>query len=130
MIQLPADNTIAPILAVSDLAKALEIYRDVFGFERLRYFDGNDEYAVVGRGTAQLHLMAGKPNPHHVRGSHVADVFVWVDDLEPVVECARAKKLAITRGPESYDSTPIATTEVVIEDADGYWLCFGTSRLN
>ena len=80
----------APVLAVTDLTAALHFYRSVCGMQRVDYFVGNDEYAVVGRGDAHLHLMvAPRSNPNHRNGAHVADAFVWVDDLDPIVAAAR-----------------------------------------
>ncbi len=123
-------GAIAPILVVRDVDRAVATYTSFFGFDRLRYFDGNDEYIPLGRGDAQFHVMKGESaNPNHDHAAHVADVFVWVDDLDPVVNAARDAGLSITRGPERYDSTPLATTEVVIEDQDGYWFCFATAHL-
>ena len=121
---------IAPILVVPDVQKALQTYTRVFGFERLRYFDGNDEYVALDRSGAQLHVMKGAhANPNHRHATHVADVFVWVDELDDLVAAARDAGLTITRGPQRYDSTPLATTEVVIADQDGYWFCFGLAHL-
>ena len=122
-------GTLAPILVVPDVAQAAETYERVFGFRRLRYFDGNDEYVPLGRGHAQVHLIHGRAtNPNHRGSAHAADVFVWVDELDSLVDAARAAGLAVTRGPERYDSSPLATTEVVIEDPDGYWICFALAH--
>ncbi len=68
-------------------------------------------------------------NPNHDHVAHVADVFLWVEELDTLVTAARDAGLSITRGPERYDSSPLATTEVVVEDQDGYWFCFATARL-
>jgi hypothetical protein len=93
-------GTIAPILVVRDIDKALYTYTTVFGFTRLRYFDGNDEYVPLGRDAAQVHVMKGeRANPNHVNAGHVADVFVWVDDLDSLVTAARDAGLPITRAP-------------------------------
>ncbi len=129
MIKDPT-GTIAPILVVRDIDRAVSTYTDVFGFERLRYFDGNSQYVPLARGAAQLHVMQGESaNPNHIRAAHVADVFVWVEDLADVVASAREAGLAIRRGPERYESVPLATTEVVIEDQDSYWFCFALAHL-
>lgn len=121
---------IAPILVVPDVAKAVDTYASVFGFERLGYFEGNDDYIPLDRDGAQLHVMRGKrANPNNGHAAHVADVFLWVDELDSLIAAAREAGLAITRGPERYDSTPLATTEVVIEDQDGYWFCFALAHL-
>lgn len=118
----------APVLVVTDLPAARRFYADAFGFEPRRYFDGNDGYAVLELGRAQVHLFLGRRAvPHHAGGSHVADAFVWVDDLDPVLARAAAAGLTPERGPEHYDSSPVATTEVVLADPDGNWLCFATA---
>jgi catechol 2,3-dioxygenase-like lactoylglutathione lyase family enzyme len=123
-------GSLAPIIAVPDVERAVETYTRVFGFERLGYFDGNDDYVPLRRGSAQLHVMrGGSANPNNRLSVHAADVFLWVRELDSVVAAARGAGLAITRGPERYDSTPLATTEVVIEDHDGYWFCFAVAHL-
>lgn len=120
-------STAAPILLVTDLAAAIGDYRRWFGFEDLQYFVGNDQYAVLGLQDAQIHLMQGPgSSPNHRHGMHVADAFVWVGDLDAVVDSATGAGLTPQRGPEHYDSSPVATTEVVFEDSDGNWLCFAT----
>lgn len=123
-------GSLAPIIAVPDVEKAVETYTRVFGFERLRYFDGNDDYVPLQRNGAQLHVMKGlSANPNHQHAVHAADVFLWVDELDSLVAAAHEAGLAITRGPERYDSTPLATTELVVEDRDGYWFCFAVAHL-
>lgn len=119
-------TTAAPILCVRDLLASCELYERAFGFERMRYFDGNGEYAVMQRAAAQIHLFQSTTvHPHHTQGPHVADAFVWVDDLIPILSSAQGAGLTSTRGPEHYDSTPVATTEVVFPDLDENWICFG-----
>jgi catechol 2,3-dioxygenase-like lactoylglutathione lyase family enzyme len=124
------NGKVAPILVVPDMEKALATYTRVFGFDLLRYFDGNDEYVVLERSGAQIHLMKGpRANPNHVKAAHVADVFRWVDELDGLRAAAQDAGLTIARGPERYDSTPLATTELVIADQDGYWFCFGLAHV-
>jgi catechol 2,3-dioxygenase-like lactoylglutathione lyase family enzyme len=123
-------GTLAPILVVPDVERAVATYTGVFGFTRLAYFDGNEDYVPLDRDGAQVHVMKGeRANPNHALAAHVADVFLWVDGLDGLVTSARGAGLAITRGPERYDSTPVATTEVVVEDQDGYWFCFALAHL-
>lgn len=123
-------GSLAPILVVPEVEKAVDTYERVFGFHRLRYFDGNDAYVPLDRDGAQLHVMKGEgANPNHVRSAHVADVFLWVDELDSLIAAARTEGLSVTRGPERYESTPLATTEVVVEDQDGYWFCFAVAHL-
>ncbi len=124
---MTALSTAAPILIVTDVAAAVGDYSRWFGFADLAYFAGNDEYVVLGLQDAQIHLMQGRDsNPNHRHGMHVADAFVWVRDLDAGVASASAAGLTARRGPEHYDSSPVATTEVVFEDSDGNWICFAT----
>ena len=121
---------IAPILVVPDVDTAVDTYERVFGFQRLDYFEGNREYVPLERDGAQVHVMTGaRANPNHVHATHVADVFLWVADLDGLVAAARGEGLPVRRGPERYDSAPLASTEVVIEDRDGYWFCFAVPHL-
>jgi len=127
---MPFELTAAPILCVPSVAEAVAFYERCFGFVRQNYFAGNDEYAVLKLGHAEVHLFeSARTNPNHVHTGHVADAFVWVPSLEPVVARAEQNGLAPMRGPERYESAPVATTEVVYEDNSGYWLCFAEAHV-
>lgn len=117
----------APIVIVTNMAASLDAY-GALGFAPQQWWAGNDQYVPIARGDAYLHLMVGaRANPNHVGGVHVADAFIWVDDLDPIVAAARDAGWAIRRGPERYASTPIATTELVTEDPDGNWICWAVA---
>ncbi len=122
--------TAAPILCVPSVSEATEFYQRCFGFERQRYFDGNDVYVVIKLGAAEIHLYEGpRANPNNVYVEHVADAFIWVPSIEPVVYRAKENGLTPVRGPERYESSPVATTEVVYPDNSGYWICFSEAHL-
>ncbi len=70
-----------------------------------------------------------RTNPNNVQAEHVADAFIWVPSIEPVVALATKNGLTPARGPERYNSSPVATTEVVYPDNSGYWLCFAEAHL-
>jgi len=115
----------APILAVPSVAESVEYYERCFGFTKQQYFYGNDVYVVITLHSAQIHFIECKnTNPNNIRSMHVADVFVWVDNLDAVCARAAANGLTALRGPERYDTVPVATTEVVYPDNNGYWICF------
>ena len=119
----------APILCVTSIPEAVKFYERCFGFLKQRYFDGNESYVVLQRGSAQIHLIESeRTNANHALAAHVADVFIWVPSLEPVLALAARNNLVAMRGPERYDSSPVATTEVVFEDNSGYWLCFAEAH--
>lgn len=127
---MPFELTAAPIQCVPSAAEAVAFYERCFGFVRQNYFAGNDEYAVLKLGHAEVHLFeSARTNPNHVRPAHVADPFIWMPSLESTVVRATQNGLTPMRGLERYDSSPVATTEVVYEDNSGYWLCFGEAHL-
>ncbi len=55
--------------------------------------------------------------------------FIWVPSIEPVVALATKDHMTPVRGPEHYDSSPVATTEVVYPDNSDYWICFSEAHL-
>ena len=126
---MEAPTGAAPILCVTSIPETIQFYERCFGFSRQRYFDGNESYVVLQRGSAQIHLVESeRTNATHSSAAHVADVFIWVQSLEPVLELAAKHGLVAMRGPERYDSSPVATTEVVFADNSGYWLCFAEAH--
>jgi hypothetical protein len=124
------DLTAAPILCVPSVSDAVDFYQRCFGFVRQDYFRGNDVYVVMKLGRAELHLYESpRVNPNNVHATHVADAFIWVSSLEPVLLLAKENGLSPVRGPERYDTSPVATTEVVYPDNSGYWICFAEAHL-
>ncbi len=122
--------TAAPILCVTSAAEAIEFYERCFGFTRQNYFSGIEVYVVMKLGHAEVHLYESpRANPNNVNAGHVADAFIWVPRIEPVVSLATKNGLTPVRGPEHYDSSPVATTEVVYPDNSGYWICFSEAHL-
>lgn len=122
--------TAAPILCVTSVPESIEFYERCFGFSRQNYFSGNEEYVVMKLGRAEVHLFkSASTNPNNVVSGHVADAFIWVPRLEPVISLATKNGLSAMRGPERYDSSPVATTEVVYPDNSGYWICFSEAHL-
>lgn len=123
---MPDPRTAAPILCVTQIARSIRFYEQAFGFARPSYFDGNEDYVVIALGEAQIHLMASeRANPNHAVNPRAGDPFVWVPSITPVATLAAAAGLVPQRGPARYDSTPVATEEVVFTDPDGYRICFG-----
>lgn len=122
--------TAAPILCVTSVPAAVEFYERCFGFARQNYFSGNEVYVVMKLGHAEVHLYESpRANPNNVNAEHVADAFIWVPSIEPVMSLATKNGLTPVRGPKRYDSSPVATTEVVYPDNSGYWLCFSEAHL-
>ena len=74
---LPSDNVlgVAPVLTVADVRASAAWYRDSLGFEVVVVAEapGLPAFAIVQRGRAQIHLMAGEPALAYV-SIHVADV--------------------------------------------------------
>ena len=80
----------------------------------------------MAHGEAQIHLLAApRGNPNHAHAARGADAFIWVEALDTVLALADAAGLVPVRGPEQYDSSPVATQEVVYPDLDDHWICFG-----
>jgi hypothetical protein len=121
--------TAAPRLCVTSVSGAIEFYERCFGFARQNYFSGNEVYVVMKLGHAEVHLYESpRANPNHIYAEHVADAFIWVPSIEPVVSLATKNGLKPVRGPERYGSSPVATIEVVYPDNSDYWICFSEAH--
>ena len=115
---------IATIFVVDDVVKTAEYYRDVLGFELLSYFADPPVYAIVARGAAEMHF--GKAdgeaqNPNRETRKTSFDAYIWVDDIQGLYEEMLTAGANITEGPikRIYE-----TTEVVIEDCNGFIIVF------
>lgn len=114
--------TAAPILCVRDLLASCELYERAFRFRRLRYFDGNGEHAYGAGRSADAPAPAGGCSSAPHPGSHVADSFVWVDDLTPIFKSAQSAGLTSNRGPEHYTAAG-GHDQGRPPDLDENWIC-------
>lgn len=116
-------KSVAPQLVVDDVVKTSEYYRDVLGFEHLGYFLDPPVYAIVRRGGVEIHF--GKAEKNGVSNSVVRpgsfDLYVWVTDIDAIVNELRSTGADIVEGPVKRVYNCV---EVVVRDCNGYVLVF------
>jgi predicted enzyme related to lactoylglutathione lyase len=112
-----------PIFVVANVVQTAQFYREQFGFSNPMVSEG---YGVVRRDELEIHLMpvhaeGGRMNPNNTVKKVASDVYVVVDDVDVLHQEFAAQGLKIVRGPETYQDL---SREFVVEDLNGYWLCF------
>jgi catechol 2,3-dioxygenase-like lactoylglutathione lyase family enzyme len=122
----PTGMTLRLELFVSDMAKSLEFYTQVLGFERLK---GQPNYAPVRSGSVLIALgpAKGLPPKHHFnpevqsnrRGLGV-EIVLEVDDVQAYFEKAKASGYQGTLTP--LQKRPWGATDFRVVDPDGYYL--------
>ena len=116
---------IAPQYVVPDVVKTAEFYRDKLGFTILGYFADPPVYAMVARDEVEIHF--GKADGDTIQINEMVrrglgnDAYIWVSDIEKLVEELSERGVEIVEGPVKriYESI-----EVVIKDCNGFQLVF------
>jgi catechol 2,3-dioxygenase-like lactoylglutathione lyase family enzyme len=118
--------SIAPTFAVPDVVKTAEHYRDVLGFELLRYFLDPPVFAMVRRGGVEIHIGKSKDgqtvNNESLRPGLGADAYIFVSDIVALFDELKAKGANIVDGPTE---RPYGRIEIEVIDCDGHKLVFG-----
>ena len=110
----------APVLLVPDVVAAAEHYRDRLGFEISYVWGEPPVYATIRRGDVAIHFSkSDQPGRPH---GEVSDIYVFVSDIDEVCEELRGRGAKIARELETW---PYGMREFVVEDVNGYRLCFG-----
>ncbi len=103
----------APVLHVLDVEATAKYYRDFLGFQ---WDFGNEDYAVVWRDNAAIHLVKGTENP---AGVHL---FQWVADVDAYCReiQERGVELLVAPGDRDY-----SIRDFSIRDPNGVEIVFG-----
>jgi uncharacterized glyoxalase superfamily protein PhnB len=113
----PVDcEQIHPILAVADLAAAIDFYTQKLGFELGFTWGDPPRTAGVNVGQVSMHLRQGTPAPSG------ASVYFTVDDVQSLYERHVRNGIAIPAPPSV---KPWCLREYQVQDLDGYTLTFG-----
>jgi len=105
----------APLLEVPDVKRAADYYRDILGFQSDP--EGtSDEYTVVWRDNAAIHLARGERPVSGVR------VFFWVEDVNALHEevLSRGAEITVPIG-----TRPYRIRDFSVCDPNGVDLVFG-----
>ena len=109
----------APQFFVTDLARSLDFYCDVLGFERPRLWGDPPFFAMPQRDGHIVMLNQNDAAPRNNGGQW--DAYFWVDDAGALSEEFAAKGAVFLYGPELKD---YGCFEFALHDPDGYVLAF------
>jgi uncharacterized glyoxalase superfamily protein PhnB len=105
-------SSVAPVIAVRDLDRALRRYR-MLGFSA-RAYEGPDRYGYVERDGVELHL---SESPEHDRTRDGAEVYLYVSDAD-ALHAAWSDSGVKGRITSPHD-TPYGLREFAFVDRDG-----------
>jgi lactoylglutathione lyase len=90
-----------PILSTSDLARAIQFYRDLLGGTVTYEFPGPDgEPAYVGLSVGTSHVGIGlEPAVDHAPGRRAISLWVYADDCDAAIERLRHAGVTIVEEP-------------------------------
>lgn len=119
--------SVSPQFAVADVVKTAEYYRDVLGFEISGYWMDPPVYAIVSRGSVQIHFgLADDPkNPQRSNHKHREDgldLYVRISGLETLHDELKSKSVKII---QPICEQEYGMIEFVIEDCNGFKIAFG-----
>ena len=124
----PQFRHIAPFFVVDDVVTSAEYYRDALGFTFDRYWGDPPCFAIMQRDGVFLMLQEktsqGRAEPNHERSGddETWDAYVWMEGVDAYFEQIKAKDVKVLAEP--YD-TLYDNREILVEDCDGYLICFG-----
>ena len=127
---MPIDvRGVCPLLAVFDMQRSLDFYRDVLGFSVARISDPPRRlwWALLDRGDAQLMLSAAYedndrpsvPDPARVEAHLDAALFFGWPDVDEAYSQLRAQGI----DAEEPFVQPYGMKQLYLKDPDGYSLC-------
>lgn len=105
----------APLLQVPDVSATADYYRKVLGFVS-DPGGTSDEYTVVWRDNASVHLARAEQPPRGVR------IFFWVKDADRVHDEVVANGAKVTT---PIGTRPYGIRDFCVEDPNGVTLVFG-----
>lgn len=118
----------AAVFVVKDIFTSVAFYRDRLGFAVAQIWGDPPSFAIADTPRASIMLKQGDgskdsgpaaPNTSRVGG--LWDVYIWVQDLTPIIAHFKTHDVAYTE-PEEMSH---GCTEIVVTDPDGYLICFG-----
>lgn len=111
------------VLAVPDVVKAAEYYRDVFGFEISGYFGEPPVFGIVWRDHVEVFFSKSRTDElKRTATMGGLDAYVRVRGVRQLAVELEEKKADIVEGltTRSYNQL-----ELVVRDCYGYVVCFG-----
>lgn len=127
---------VVPHFRVGDVAKTVEYYRDVLGFEIDGYWDGEAVhrerarravFGIVRRDRVSVHFnRADAAELQPVVGDGAYDVYFEISDVDSFAREVRGRGAEVLDGPAD---RPYGRRELVLRDCNGRVLAFGEERV-
>jgi len=124
-------GAVVPHLAVPDVVRTAEYYRDILCFE-IAGWDGEEVhcdptrlavFGIVRRGQVSIHLNRGKQaSPTSQLSDGAYDLYFNVVNVDALAEELRARGADILEGPEK---RVYGQRELIVRDCNGFVLAFG-----
>jgi predicted enzyme related to lactoylglutathione lyase len=120
--------SVAPYFIVDDVVASANFYRDKLGFQYERFWGEPPCFAMVHRSGVTIMLSQleetglMRPNSAVDPEGSAWDAYVWVEDADALCEEFKGKGVRITR---DICDQPYKCRDFVIQDCNGYTLCFG-----
>lgn len=108
------------VLEVSDVRRSATFYRDSLGFSPGPFYGDPPAFCIVGRDTVTIALDQARDATRKPQNQYWA-VYVYVDDIDAVLDEFKNRGVAIARGPED---TFYGCREIDVADPDGHMICF------
>lgn len=123
---------VVPHFKVGDVAKTMEYYRDILGFEIDGYWDGEEVhrersrpavFGIVRRDQVSIHFNAADPaNLPPAARDGAYEVYFEISNVDSFAEEARVRGAEVLDGPAD---RVYGRRELVLRDCDGRLLAFG-----
>lgn len=117
----PTFHRSAPVLAVRDVLRSRNYYRDVLGFEEHGVWGEPPCFCILGRDTITVFLDQA-PDAADIVNSHGWAAYFYVSGLDSIADDFRRRGAEIVRGPED---AVYGCREIDVRDPDGHLICFG-----
>lgn len=114
---------IHPVLAVGDVAAAVEFYVNKLGFKRGFTSEDPPTFAGVNLGNVQLFFEKGSPTP----SSEATTVYFMVGDADQLYAFHSANAVEIV---QEIGDRPYGIRDYIVRDPHGYHLAFGQHLSN
>lgn len=123
-------HTVSPQFAVGDVVKAAEYYRDFLGFTLDGYWLDPPVYAIVKRGSVEVHfgLADDLKNPQRSNQGHRKgglDVYVRISGIETFYNELKQKNVKII---DPICAQEYGMLEFIIEDCNGFKIAFAQNN--
>ena len=108
------------VLEVTDVKRSAAFYRDKLGFTPGRFWGDPPAFCIVGRDSVTIALDQSRQADRKPQNQYWS-VYVYVDDVDAVLEDFKGRGLTIARGPAD---TIYDCREIDVADPDGHLICF------